>query len=478
MNTTMTNQDIFSKDETYVAHTYNRFPVAVQSGHGATAKDFDGKEYIDFGSGIGANSLGFCNEEWVRAVTEQLKLVQHTSNLFYTSPDALLAERLCQATGYSKVFFSNYGAEANEGAIKLARKYGRDKKGYRCNQMITLRNSFHGRTITTLAATGQDSFHQHFFPFTEGFRYVPINEQRELLDALALLDALNDSICGIMIELVQGEGGVTVMEREYAQYVEQICKERDILLIVDEVQTGIGRTGTFLCCEQYHIHPNIITLAKGLGAGLPIGAVLMDETVGEIFQPGQDALDFLPLSYIGVVCPVLFFLFSDREVRGADDEHRGAAGGDGVAMIEVLRQLTGVGIQKAVNLFVVHGVHTALLSLGDSGGLVYLLAVGRRGGAGLVVVETAHFFGPAGGGFVDGVVGGHRVQLLYRRFAGRVSARVSQGSWYSYSLFLTNFRRDFRLKCEVLFWAQKGRRAVRLCIANNSGAEISCNMLW
>ncbi len=158
--------------------------------------------------------------------------------------------------------------------------------------MITLRNSFHGRTITTLAATGQDSFHQHFFPFTEGFRYVPINEQRELLDALALLDALNDSICGIMIEFVQGEGGVTVMEREYAQYVEQICKERDILLIVDEVQTGIGRTGTFLCCEQYHIHPNIITLAKGLGAGLPIGAVLMDETVGEIFQPGQHGSTF------------------------------------------------------------------------------------------------------------------------------------------------------------------------------------------
>ncbi len=282
----MTNQDVFSKDSTYVSHTYNRFSVAVQSGHGATARDFDGKEYIDFGSGIGANALGFCNDGWVNAVTTQLRLVQHTSNLFYTLPDAQLAERLCQITGYSKVFFGNSGAEANEGAIKLARKYGREKKGEQCNQIITLQNSFHGRTITTLAATGQDSFHQHFFPFTEGFRYVPINDRQQLSDAM---DA---SICGIMVELVQGEGGVTAMDKEYAQYLETLCKENDIMLIVDEVQTGIGRTGTFLCCEQYQIHPNIITLAKGLGGGLPIGAILMDETAGEIFQPGQHGSTF------------------------------------------------------------------------------------------------------------------------------------------------------------------------------------------
>lgn len=282
----MENQDVFNKDKTYVAHTYNRFPVAVQSGRGATAKDFAGKEYIDFGSGIGANALGFCNEEWVKAVTVQLRLVQHTSNLFYTLPDALLAERLCQITGYSKVFFGNSGAEANEGAIKLARKYGREKKGEGCNQIITLQNSFHGRTITTLAATGQDSFHQHFFPFTEGFRYVPINDQQQLSNAI---DA---SVCGIMVELVQGEGGVTAMDKEYAQYLETLCKENDILLIVDEVQTGIGRTGTFLCCEQYQIHPNIITLAKGLGGGLPIGAILMDEQTENVFQPGHHGSTF------------------------------------------------------------------------------------------------------------------------------------------------------------------------------------------
>lgn len=282
----MTNQDIFRKDGAYVAHTYNRFPVAVRSGHGTTAEDFNGKMYIDFGSGIGANTLGFCNEGWVKAVTEQLHLVQHTSNLFYTLPDILLAERLCQMTGYSKVFFGNSGAEANEGAIKLARKYGRENKGEHCNQIITLCNSFHGRTITTLAATGQDSFHQHFFPFTEGFRYVSINDQEQLADAI------DDTVCGIMIELVQGEGGVTVMDKEYAKYIEKLCKENDILLIADEVQTGIGRTGTFLCCEQYQIHPNVITLAKGLGAGLPIGAILMDDIAGDIFQPGQHGSTF------------------------------------------------------------------------------------------------------------------------------------------------------------------------------------------
>ncbi len=243
----MENQDVFGKDKTYVAHTYNRFPVAVQSGCGATARDFDGKEYIDFGSGIGTNALGFCNEDWVKAVTKQLHLVQHTSNLFYTLPDALLAERLCQLTGYSKVFFGNSGAEANEGAIKLARKYGRENKGEHCNQIITLYNSFHGRTITTLAATGQDSFHQHFFPFTEGFRYVPINDQKQLADAV------DDTVCGIMIELVQGEGGVIAMGKEYAQYIEKLCKENNILLIVDEVQTGMPNT--FKLCKKGFSEP-------------------------------------------------------------------------------------------------------------------------------------------------------------------------------------------------------------------------------
>jgi len=280
------NSDIFEKDREYIVHTYHRFPIAVKNGHGAQAEDFEGKRYIDFGSGIGTNSLGFCNDEWVQAVVSQIKQLQHTSNLFYTLPDSLLAERLCKITGYSKVFFGNSGAEANEGAIKLARKYGMEVKGKQCNRMITLENSFHGRTITTLSATGQDIFHQSFFPFTEGFCYVPANNSR------ALHEAVDDTVCAVMIELVQGESGVNVLEKEYVKDIEKICREKDILLIVDEVQTGSGRTGTFLCGEQYGIRPNVVTLAKGLGAGLPIGAVLMDKLTENIFQPGEHGSTF------------------------------------------------------------------------------------------------------------------------------------------------------------------------------------------
>lgn len=282
----MNNADIISKDGEYIAHTYNRFPVVISQGKGATATDFDGKKYIDFGSGIGTNSLGFCDDGWINAVKEQLKKVQHTSNLFYSAPDVGLAERLCSVTGYSKAFFGNSGAEANEGAIKIARKYGLEKKGKRCNRIITLENSFHGRTVTTLAATGQDAFHQFFFPFTEGFDYVPANNESKLRESI------NDSVCAVMIELVQGEGGVIALDKDYVQSVEKICRENDILLIVDEVQTGIGRTGTFLCCEQYGIRPNIITLAKGLGAGLPIGAILMDKLTENVFQIGNHGSTF------------------------------------------------------------------------------------------------------------------------------------------------------------------------------------------
>lgn len=281
-----TSKDVFKKDRQYISHTYNRFPVALKEGHGAQVVDFEGKKYIDFGSGIGTNSLGFCNEKWLKAIVSQAEKLQHTSNLFYTLPDILLAERLCEITGYSKIFFGNSGAEANEGAIKIARKYGMETKGICCNQIITLKNSFHGRTITTLAATGQDVFHQHFAPFTEGFRYVPVN------DSQSFDNAIDETVCAVMIELVQGEGGVTALSHEYVEYIDKFCKENDILLIVDEVQTGVGRTGTFLCCEQYRIHPNVITLAKGLGAGLPIGAVLMDKKTEDIFQAGHHGSTF------------------------------------------------------------------------------------------------------------------------------------------------------------------------------------------
>lgn len=282
----ITSSNIIEKDSMYISHTYNRFPVALKEGHGAQATDFEGRKYIDFGSGIGTNSLGFCNEKWLKAVTAQAERLQHTSNLFYSLPDVLLAERLCEIIGYSKVFFGNSGAEANEGAIKIARKYGMEKRGQSCNQIITLKNSFHGRTITTLSATGQDIFHQYFSPFTEGFRYVQANDQQEFISAV------DDTVCAVMIELVQGESGVISLTQEYTEYIEKVCADKGILLIVDEVQTGIGRTGTFLCCEQYGIHPNIITLAKGLGAGLPIGAVLMDKKTENVFQFGQHGSTF------------------------------------------------------------------------------------------------------------------------------------------------------------------------------------------
>ena len=282
----MQNSDVFEKDREYIAHTYRRFPAAIKNGHGAQAEDYEGKKYIDFGSGIGTNSLGFCNDKWIQAVVSQVKQLQHTSNLFYTLPDSLLAERLCKVTGYSKVFFGNSGAEANEGAIKIARKYGIEVKGEHCNRIITLENSFHGRTITTLSATGQDIFHQKFFPFTEGFCYVPAN------DISAFHEAVDNTVCAVMLELVQGESGVNVLEKEYVKNVEQVCREKGILLIVDEVQTGVGRTGTFLCSEQYGIYPNVVTLAKGLGAGLPIGAVLMDKLTENVFQGGDHGSTF------------------------------------------------------------------------------------------------------------------------------------------------------------------------------------------
>lgn len=344
----MQNSDIFIKDSTYIAHTYNRFPVAVESGHGAVATDFDGKKYIDFGSGIGTNSLGFCNEEWISAVTAQLKKVQHTSNLFYTQPDAVLAERLCIETGYRKVFFGNSGAEANEGAIKIARKYGIQNKGEHCNNIITLENSFHGRTITTLAATGQEVFHQYFSPFTEGFRYVPANDKQ------ALCSSVDDSVCAVMIELVQGEGGVIALDMEYVKCVEQLCKENGILLIVDEVQTGIGRTGTFLCCEQYGIHPNIITLAKGLGAGLPIGAILMDELTENVFQPGHHGSTFggnpvVCAGAIEVINQVCNEKFLSDVISKAQYLNKQLISLPGVTQVSGLGLMIGISIEEELN---------------------------------------------------------------------------------------------------------------------------------
>ena len=242
-----------------------------------------GQKYLDFTSGIGVNSLGYCDMTWAEAVSGQAHKLQHTSNLYYTAPCGKLAKKLCKRTGMSKVFFGNSGAEANEGAIKAARKYSFDKYGADRYNVITLVNSFHGRTIATLTATGQGVFHNYFGPFNEGFQYVKAG------DIDALTEMVDRHTCAVMLELVQGEGGVVALDPEYVQAVRALCDEKDLVLIVDEVQTGVGRTGTFLCCEHYNLQPDVVTLAKGLGGGLPIGAVLMNEKSLPVWDPAATA---------------------------------------------------------------------------------------------------------------------------------------------------------------------------------------------
>lgn len=276
----------FEKDSEYIAHTYRRFPVEIVSGAGAVAYGSDGKSYIDMGSGIATNTFGYADQEWIAAVTAQLNACSHTSNLYYSSPCARLAELLCRRTGLQRVFFCNSGAEANEGAIKAARKYSYDKYGEGRGGIITLVNSFHGRTITTLSATGQDAFHTFFMPFTEGFSHVPAND----LDAM--LEAMTEDKCAVMLELVQGEGGVIALDKAYVSAVASACKERDILLIIDEVQTGNGRTGTLYAFEQFGISPDIVTTAKGLGGGLPIGAVMLGEKLRDTLTVGSHGSTF------------------------------------------------------------------------------------------------------------------------------------------------------------------------------------------
>lgn len=282
----MNSEKVIKRDNEYVLHTYNRNPIVLESGHGLCAAGPEGQQYLDFTSGIGVNSLGFCDLEWAEAVSEQAHKLQHTSNLYYTAPCTKLAKKLCKRTGMSKVFFANSGAEANEGAIKAARKYSFDHYGPDRSGVITLVNSFHGRTLATLTATGQDVFHNYFGPFNEGFAYAKAGDIGELQ---ALVD---DHTCAVMMELVQGEGGVMALDADYVQAVRKLCNEKDLVLIVDEVQTGVGRTGWFLCCEHYDLKPDIVTLAKGLGGGLPIGAVLLNSKVAGGMGPGSHGSTF------------------------------------------------------------------------------------------------------------------------------------------------------------------------------------------
>lgn len=282
----MNTNEIISLDREYIMQTYGRLEIAPVKGKNATMTDADGKEYIDFTSGIGVNSLGWCDEGWISAVEAQLHRIQHYSNYFFCESAGKLSEKLIKLSGLRRVFFGNSGAEANEGAIKLARKYSYDKYGEGRATIITLTNSFHGRTVTTLAATGQDVFHQYFYPFTEGFKYVPAN------DAEAMKSALTDDVCAVICEPVQGEGGVNIIDTDYAKVLRSLCDERDVLLICDEVQTGIGRTGKMFGFEHFGIKPDILTLAKGLGGGLPIGAFIAGEKCENTLSAGMHGSTF------------------------------------------------------------------------------------------------------------------------------------------------------------------------------------------
>ena len=280
-------KSVKEKDSEYIAGTYARFPVVITGGKGSLLYDENGKEYIDLGSGIAVNTFGAADDDWVNAVYSQLKKIQHTSNLYYTEPGTQLAETLCKRTGFKKVFFSNSGAEANECAIKTARKYAADKKGGDCYKIITLKNSFHGRTVTTLAATGQDAFHKDFLPLTDGFLYVEANNVAELQKTVK-----SNAVAAIMFECVQGEGGVLPLDKEFVSAAAAIAKDNDILLIADEVQTGNGRTGELYAYMNYGIMPDIITTAKGLGGGLPIGATMFGEKVKDVLGPGSHGSTF------------------------------------------------------------------------------------------------------------------------------------------------------------------------------------------
>lgn len=282
----MDNKKIKELDNENIMHTYGRYDVCLTKGKGVYAYDDNGKKYIDVSSGIGVNSLGYCDDGWVKAVSEQAGTIQHISNYYYNKVAGVLAEKLTKATGLSKVFFGNSGAEANECAIKVARKYSFDKYGRGRDRIITLVNSFHGRTIATLSATGQDVFHNYFFPFVDGFDNAIAN------DIESLKDTITDKTCAVMLETVQGEGGVNILDSEYLQQVRKICDEKDILLIVDEVQTGVCRTGKLYGYMHSGIKPDVVTSAKGLGGGLPIGICMVNDKLKDVMGPSTHGTTF------------------------------------------------------------------------------------------------------------------------------------------------------------------------------------------
>jgi acetylornithine/N-succinyldiaminopimelate aminotransferase len=321
--------------------TYGRFNVVFEKGKNRTAVDENGKAYIDFGSGIGTNCLGFCDDDWVEAICSQAKKIQHTSNYYYTKIQADFAQKLCKMTGYSKVFFGNSGAEANECAIKLARKYSFDKYGKGRHNIITLTNSFHGRTLCTLSATGQDSFHNYFFPFVEGFVFAKANDINDLKEKL------DDTVCAVMFEFVQGEGGVVPLEKEFINAIFEECAKRDILTVADEVQTGMGRSGKLLAAEHFGVKPNITTLAKGLAGGVPIGACLADKKCDFVLTSGTHGSTFggNPISCAGGTA-VLNKLSNEKFL--SEIENKGKYIKEKLLKIPQVRKVDGLGLMIGI----------------------------------------------------------------------------------------------------------------------------------
>lgn len=330
---------IIGEDKQFIAGTYSRFPVVFKEGRGCRLYDYDGKEYLDCGSGIAVDIFGVNDEEWKAAVIGQLEKVQHTSNLYYTEPQARLAKLLCEKTGAKKVFFGNSGAEANECAIKAARKYGEINYGKNRKEIITLKDSFHGRTLATLAATGQDEFHKYYDPFPAGFVYAEANIG-------SVNDCVNENTCAIMIECIQGESGVNPLDVAFVKHVEKLCRERDILFICDEVQTGNGRTGYLYAYQAYGVQPDIVTTAKGLGGGLPIGACMLFDKCRDIFTYGDHGSTF---GGNPVVCAGAYSILSRIDEKLLDKvKSNGAYFAEELKKISGVEQVTGMGLMIGI----------------------------------------------------------------------------------------------------------------------------------
>ena len=358
----MTAEQWKELDKQYIAGTYARFPIIAEKGEGAVLTDIDGKQYIDLGAGIGVTAFGYLDPEWKKAVLDQLDKIQHTSNLYYTQPCITLAKMLCERTGMSKVFFSNSGAEANECAIKAARKYAVQKKGAEYTTIITLKESFHGRTLTTLAATGQVHYHEQFQPLTTGFVHGDASDIEQVKGLIR-----NEKVAGILIECVQGEGGINVLDKEFVQEIARICAQEDIVLLIDEVQTGNGRTGKLYSYMHYGIKPDVVSTAKGLGGGLPIGATMLSEKLQDVFAPGDNGSTFgaNPVICAGAVSIIsrLDDDFLEQVVKKGDMIRAFLCDKPGILGVDGLGMMIGVRTErKAINI-VKEGMEAGILCL-------------------------------------------------------------------------------------------------------------------